>query len=283
MTAAVVLSVDDVHPAAVAFEALGHVQWLQQRHPQLRATLFTTPDWRTLDPYPTRKLLVRIPIVRDHVFTVAVHRKGTFLLREQEPFCAFLRDWPGIEVALHGLHHVRTGMRPVVEFAGRGARACRRLLVSAMHCFDDAGLPFVRGMAPPGWEATPELLDAMADAGLTFVASARDLETPIRAGALTSGSGLRGVSLIHPQRIGRGLVHIPTNFQATSPIDRGLAILEAGGVLSIKAHLLAESGSYRALDGLTPAYRDYLDRLLCTVEDRFGDTVQWPSMSELTA
>ena len=39
--AAVCLTVDDVHPAPVAEEALGHVRWLQERHPFLRATLFT--------------------------------------------------------------------------------------------------------------------------------------------------------------------------------------------------------------------------------------------------
>lgn len=283
MTATVVFSVDDVHPAPVAFEALAHVRELQRRHPQLRATFFTTPDWRTLDPYPTRKLLSRIPLLRDRFFTVAVHPKGTFRLDRHEQFCALLRDWPGVEVALHGLHHVRPGVRPVLEFAGRTVRECRRILDDAMRCFAEAKLPFVRGLAPPGWEATPELLEAMADAGLTFVASARDLDTPIAPDAVTKGSGLRGVSLIHPQRVGRGLTHIPTNFQATSPIERAVAIVAAGGVLSIKAHLLAESGAYRALDGLTPQYRDYLDRVLCTIEDKFGDEVRWTSMSELAA
>ncbi|HEX7677940.1 MAG TPA: hypothetical protein VF713_07450, partial [Thermoanaerobaculia bacterium] len=77
---AVCFSVDDVHPAPVAAEALGHVRWLQERHPQLRVTLFTTPDWRTLDPYPTRRFLSRLPFVRDRIFTVAVHPRGTYRL-----------------------------------------------------------------------------------------------------------------------------------------------------------------------------------------------------------
>jgi predicted deacetylase len=278
--AAVCLSVDDVHPALLAMQNLAHVEWLQQRHPQLRVTLFTTPDWRTLDPYPTRKLLSRIPVVRDRVFTVAVHPRGTFRLDRHEAFCAFLRNWRGAEVALHGLHHVRRGTRPVLEFADRSRAACRATIEQAKAIFDHARLPFVAGMAPPGWHATPELLDAMADTGLTFVASARDLETPITRGAVTNGSGLRGVSLIEPQRIGR-LTHFTTNFQATSTIERAVEILECGGLLSIKAHLLAESGSYRALDGLTPEYRDYLDRLLSTIEDRFGDSIWWTSMGQM--
>jgi hypothetical protein len=280
---AVCFSVDDVHPAPVAMEALAHVQWLQQRHPQLRVTLFTTADWRTLDPYPTRRVLRRIPIVRDRVFIVAVHRRGTFRLDRHEEFCALLRDWPGVELALHGLHHVRTGLGPVQEFAGRSAARCRAIIESSMRVFESARLPFVPGMSPPGWEATPQLLSAMRAAGLTFIASARDLDTPVATDAVTNGSGLRGVSLIRPQRIEPGLLHFTTNFQATSPIERALAILECGGLLSVKAHLLAESGSYRALDGLTAAYRDYLDRVFCTIEDHLGDGVRWTSMGELAS
>jgi Uncharacterized protein conserved in bacteria (DUF2334) len=279
--AAVCLSVDDVHPAPVAREALGHVQWLQERHPQLRVTLFTTPDWRTLDPYPTRSLLTRIPILRDRLFTVRRHPRGTFRLDRHEAFCAFLREWPGAEVAMHGLHHVRSGVRPVLEFEGRSRAACRATIEAAKRIFEEARLPIAPGMGPPGWHATPELLDAMRDCGLTFVASARDLETPITPDAVANGSGLHGVSLVRPERLSEGLVHFPTNFQATSPIKRATAILDCGGLLSIKAHLLAESGSYRALDGLTSEYRDVLDRLLCMVEDRFGDDLWWTSMGEM--
>jgi hypothetical protein len=280
---AVCFSVDDVHPASSARAALDHVQWLQQRHPQLRVTLFTTADWRTLDPYPTRKFLSRMPFVRDRVFTVAVHPRDTFRLDRHQDFCVFLRDWQGAEIALHGLHHIRTGMRPVLEFADRTTAECRRILDDAMNIFAAARLPFVRGMAPPGWHATPALLTAMREAGLTFIASARDLDTPIAPDAIANGSGLTGLSLIHPQRIDPGLLHFPTNFQATSSIDRAMEILKCGGLLSIKAHLLAESGAYRALDGLTAQYRDSLDRLFCTIEDRFGDEVWWTSMGEMAS
>lgn len=279
--AAICFSVDDVHPAPVAPDALAHVRWLQERHPQLRVTLFTTPDWQTLDPYPTRKFLSRIPLVRDRVFTVAVHPRGTFRLTRYPAFCAALRDWPGAEVALHGLHHVRRGLRPVLEFEHRSAAECRSMLHEAIAIFEEANVPIVRGMTPPGWHAPEPLLEAMAASGFHFVASARDLDTPVAIDALANGGGMRGVPLYRTQRLASGLMHVPVNFQATSSLDRACAIIEAGGLLSIKAHLLAESGSYRALDGLTSEYRDYLDRVLCTIEDRFGHMVRWTSMGEL--
>jgi len=274
---AVCFSVDDVHPAPVAEEALAHVRWLQDRHPQLRVTFFTTPDWRTRDPYPTR------PFVSDELFTVDVHPSGTYRLDRYGEFCSLLRAWSGAEVALHGLQHVRTGMRPVLEFENRDRNECRATLVEAMAIFDAARLPFVRGMSPPGWEAPPPLLEAMRDTGFAFVASARDLDTPVAGDALTNGSGLRGVSLIRPQRLEQGVLHFPTNFQATSTLERAIAILECGGLLSIKAHLLAQSGSYRALDGLTAEYREHLHRILSAIEERFGDRIWWTSMGEMAS
>jgi hypothetical protein len=157
------------------------------------------------------------------------------------------------------------------------------MLDAAMALFESARLPLLRGMAPPGWHAPPPLLQAMRDAGLAFVASARDLDTPVSPGAAANGSGLRGVPLFRPERIDPGLLHIPTNFQATSTIDRALAILDCGGLLSIKAHLLVASGAYRALDGLSPEYRESLHRLFSTIEERFGDAIWWTSMGELAS
>src|SRR5690242_21167428 len=39
-----------------------------------------------------------------------------------------------------------------------------------------SGLDYVRGMCPPGWNASPSLLRAMAELDFDFVASARDLK-----------------------------------------------------------------------------------------------------------
>jgi len=281
--AAVCLSVDDVHPAPSAREALGHVQWLQDRHPRLRVTLFTTPDWRTRAPYPSRPFLQRLPIVRDYLFTVPVEKRGKYRLDRHRAFCEFLHDWTGAEIGLHGLHHVRRGMRPIAEFAGRSAQRCESMLTRAMMIFSEAGLPVVKGMSPPGWDAPPPLLTAMVARGLTFVASARDLSTPISASAQAAGSGLSGVSLIRPQRLPEGLVHFPTNFQATSALQRATEIVSTGGLLSIKAHILASAGTYRALDGLTVEYRDHLHDVLMSVEDKLGDELWWTSMGEIAA
>ncbi|MEA2274293.1 MAG: hypothetical protein QOI98_3001 [Solirubrobacteraceae bacterium] len=279
LSAAVCFSIDDVHPSPVAIEALWHVRWLQERHPQLRVTLFTTPDWQTLDPYPTRAV-ARIPWIRDRVYTVRVHPRGTFRLDRHAAFCDFLAEWHGAEIAMHGLHHVTRGMRPVLEFANASVAECRAMIDEADAIFRAAKLKVVRGFAPPGWHVTPELLQALRESRIRFFASARDLDTAVAKDAVAAGSGLRGVPLFAPSEY-EGLIHIPTNFLATSTIDRARNILASGGLLSIKAHLLAESGGYRALDGMTVEYRDQLDELFTHIERSFGDRILWTSMGEI--
>lgn len=293
VSAAVCLTIDDVHPTSangsgavgdVARGALGHLEWLLARHAQLKATLFSTPDWRSSAVGVTRPRLQRIPVVRDLTYATPVLPRGTLRLDRHPAFVAYLRSLPRVEFGLHGLYHVRRGPSQIAEFHGRSRRRCRQMLREAVQIVRDANLPIVHGLTPPNWIAPTALLQAMADLDMQFIASARDLRTAVAADARTSGSGLEGMSLIFPERLPHGrLVHFTTNFQATSSIERGLAILDHGGLLAVKAHLLKRFGSYEALDGLDRTYVEFLDRLFTTIEDRYGSSVWWTSMGEIAA
>jgi hypothetical protein len=108
------------------------------------------------------------------------------------------------------------------------------------------------------------------------------LNTPIAPDAVTSMSGLAGVSLIYPEFVGQPrLVHLSCNFQATSPFERAFDILELGGVLHIKAHIFKAGGGHVMQDGLDADYCAYLDRLFCRIKQRFGDALWWPHLSEV--
>jgi hypothetical protein len=97
-------------------------------------------------------------------------------------------------------------------------------------------------------------------------------------------SGPTGLSLLHPQAIVDGrLVHIPVNFQATSAFDRAFQVIEAGGLLSIKAHAVKDALGHVALDGLDHSYAERLDSLFATLEQQVGGGLWWTTMGEIAA
>jgi hypothetical protein len=290
---AICVTIDDIHPASsrhgyeaggnLAEGALRHVIWLTERHPALKLTLFVTADWREKSPVPTRRILAKLPVLRDHFYLAPRWPKGTMRLDRHPDFASFLANLKNVEVGLHGLYHCRKGPSIPMEFHDMSYAQCHRSLRELIHIMKLAGICYVPGICPPGWHASPDLLRALVDVGLQFVASARDIRTPISRTAVANMSGLSQQPLIFPSLVENGaLVHLPTNFQATNSIDRAEAILEAGGLLSIKAHIIKSMAGHVALDGLDSLYANYIDVLLKRLQDRFADSVWWTSMSEIT-
>jgi predicted deacetylase len=304
--AAVCFSIDDVHPAgsADAFDAggdlgsgaLGRVARLLERHPQLRITLFVTPDWRRMDLVRTRRWLTRVPLLRQRIHWAPLAPRGRFRIDRFPDFVTYLNALPRTDCAVHGLHHAHPGPRLAMEFQEQSKAKCRALVQEARRIFVSAGLRHVPGFAAPAWNAPPALCAALSDADFRFVASARDLDTPVSQAARTAGSGLRGASLIQPTWVAcvstheradakatvRGLVHFTTNFQATSTLERARAIVEAGGLLLIKAHVFKTGGGITMLDGLDDDYSAYLERVWRDLDRRFGETLWWTSLAEVT-
>lgn len=289
--AAICFTIDDIHPGRtedgydgggdLGEGALGLVHWLLERHPLLRVTLFVTPDWRETTPKATSPLR-HVPWLRDRVHLAPLHPPAKMRLSRHPDFVRYLRSLPRTEIALHGLHHVHRGDRVLVEFQEQSTDECESILRESMQRFEDAALPFVKGMTPPGWNAPPGLIDAMARLGFSFLASARDIKTEIAARAVCAMSGLRGVSLIQPEWIADGrLLHVPANFQATSPSERAVRIIEEHGLLSIKAHIVKDAHGHVALDGVDRLYMNYLDVLLLRLEERWAERLWWTSMGEL--
>lgn len=292
--AAVCFTIDDVHPrkSTDGYEAggdlergtLGHVQWLLERHPNLRVTLFVTADWRETFPHITRRALARVPVIRDAVYLTRVLPRGTMRLSRHPEFVRYLTNLPRTDLAFHGLHHIHKGLRVTSEFFERNREECESMLTEMIVIFREAGLSFSNGMCPPSWEYTEELGEAMVSQGLQFVAATRDIHTPVAKDAVTAMSGMRGVSLIYPERIcGGRLLHFTSNFQATSSLDRAINIVENGGLLAIKAHIIKNCCGHIALDGMDELYRNYLDVLFLELEQRYGDRLWWTSMAEITA
>jgi hypothetical protein len=305
--AAVCFNVDDIHPATSRDEfdaggdlgrgALGNVERLLYGHPQLRVTLFVTPDWRLRRLVPTRGWLTRVPLLRERIHWAPLTPRGHFRVDRFPDFVAYLNALPRTDCALHGLNHAHPGPRMAVEFQQQSRGECGSLLQEARDIFETAGLRHVPGFAAPAWNTPPALCEALSDADFHFFTSARDIDTPIGGGARSAGSGLRGASLLRPVWIQcasngdatrapsgpRRLVHFTTNFQATSSIERARAIIEAGGLLSIKAHIFKFGGGVTMLDGLDGDYCDYLERLWSELEGEYGDALWWTTFAEIAS
>jgi len=303
--AAVCFSVDDIHPATSRDEfdaggdlgrgVLGRLERLLERNPSVRVTLFVTPDWRLQRLVPTRRWLTRIPLLRERIHWAPLAPKGRFRVDRHPEFVSYLNALPRAECAVHGLNHAHVGPRMAVEFQEQSRSECRAMLEEGRRIFAAAGLRHVQGFAAPAWNSPPALCQALSDADFRFVTSARDLDTAVTGEARTAGNGLRGASLTQPTLIRckpdgnpargtdspAGLVHLTTNFQATSTLERARAIIECGGVLSIKAHIFKTGGGITMLDGLDDQYCNYLGRLWRELGDRYGDALWWTTLAEV--
>jgi hypothetical protein len=291
-SAAVCLSVDDVHPAtsAAGYDAggdleagaLGRLARLQQRHPGLKATLCVTPDWRLDSLTPDTRLLRHVPFLRRHVHWTRLRAAGELRIDRHPRFVAYLNGLEHCEVVPHGLHHAHVGPHFATEFQDESAAECLDSIRRSLGIFASAGLRHVRGYIPPAWAAPPALIAALGRLDFDFLSSARDLDSEVSPEAVTAVSGLRGVSLIYPQLIGGGaLVHLTCNFQASSPLERAVRILELGGVLHVKAHIFKAGRGHVMGDGLDDLYCNYLDLLFTHLSARFGTALWWAHLSQI--
>jgi len=290
--AAVSFSVDDIHPSTSEdpYEAggdlerggLGRLARLLEMHPRLRATLFVTPDWRPLALHPTRHLLARIPLLAERIHLARVRPKGAMRIDRFPEFVRFLNALPGVEVGVHGLHHLHRGSRLTVEFQEQDRTESAAMLRESLEIFDAAGVRYTRGFQPPGWNLPQALVEALGDLRFRYVSAARDLTTPVSRRAVTSSCALRDFLLLHPQALDpHPLVHFTHNFQATSSLQRALEIVECGGLLAIKAHIFKTGGGHSMRDGLDDSYAAYLDSLFIELHRRYGEKLWWASFGQI--
>lgn len=291
--AAICFSIDDIHPGKSTdlYEAggdltkgqLGKVEWLLNRHPELKVTLFTTADWRETHPFPTKKVLARIPFLKDKFYLAPVLKKGTMDLRNHPEFVNYLNNNNQFEVAFHGLYHIHKGSKIPVEFQNQKLNEYEQIINEMLKIFEESKVKYVKGICPPSWNAPDDLLKVLSENEIKFINSSRDIFTPISKEATCNMSGLKKTSILYPELIDQQkILHFPVNFQANSTIERAFQIIEHEGLLSIKAHIIPQIANYVAVDGVTDLYMNYLDLLLNQLKNIYGDQIWFTSMGEIT-
>lgn len=290
-SSAVTFSIDDVHPGTRQdyYEAggdleegvLGRLAQLLNRIPELKTTLFVTPDWREICPYPTRRV-AKIPLVRRYLYQTGIRPRGEMALDRHVAFSKYLQSLNHVEIAMHGLHHVQRGPNVPVEYEAKGRWSSLRSIERGLEIFEKAGFDRIRGFGPPAWCAPDALLFALERSGFRYFSASRDLDSTVNLNAWNAGSGRGDVCAFRPSRVtGHELLHIPINFQATSSFDRAYQILEQGGLLSIKAHAIEDAFGHIALDALNLNYVERLSDLFSRLRERFGESIWFATFGEI--
>lgn len=290
--AAICFTIDDIFPGKSSdlYEAGGdldkgvfrYLLWLTERHPKLKITLFTTADWRETLPFPEKKLLAKIPKLRDKFYLSKVLKKGTMSLENHSEFVSFLNSKKQFEVAYHGLHHVHKGLKIPVEFQNQTKEEFDVIISNMLSIFEKSNIDEVKGICPPGWNAPDDLIKVLTEKKFKFLASSRDVFTKVNDSAKCDMSGLKGTSLIYPELINSEIIHFPTNFQPNNNIDRMFSIIENDGLISIKGHMIKSIGNYVAIDGIDQQFVNYLDILFTYLEQKYGDDLWWTTMGEMS-
>ncbi len=253
-----------------------HLLDLRKRFPQVKVTLFVTADWTDRSqPLWARALGRAVPEWRRNP---RHWPPSTFRLDRHREWCRWLASLEGFELAFHGLHHYNPRGFHGQEFIGLGYDECVSRLRRSEEIFRQTGLPASRGFRSPGWEVTEPLLRALADLNYDYVAGSGDFETPPSRTAVSEGAGLRGPPLIFPA-YHRGVLNLPQNWDIRkSSVERGLAIVREGGLLSAKGHINPVYENERYDNGLSEETMNHLCEMLEALE---GEEVRYMALSEV--
>jgi peptidoglycan/xylan/chitin deacetylase (PgdA/CDA1 family) len=302
---AIVIGIDDVHPESslngsdcggdLDRGALGLLENFLQRYRNVKVTLFVTPCHMFLPQPPgierlhgIARSILGLGGVADRVFY-------RFFIRSFEPnrydvekskafslYLAGLVKRGQIEIGIHGCFHFHVIPPYSSEFKHLSEEEARRRIRIAVKKLAQAGIPFVKGFAPPGWGVSRDLLKVLAEEGFIYIAGSADFTSPVHVKAVSKEAGLKGVPLIFPSKVFSNLINVPRNWTPhRNDLYRALKIIESGGLLGIHMHVEDEyHGTYLG-NGITIENICRLEKLLDAIESTFGGSVDFLTFSEV--
>jgi peptidoglycan/xylan/chitin deacetylase (PgdA/CDA1 family) len=289
--AALSIGIDDVHPESsldpekVDFGGdmdYGNFRYLNElisEMNQIKITLFVTPNWIARPDWPSGKLsFLRLLFRRVHSYPI-----NTFKIDHEKykSWCTWLANkvlTGKFEVALHGLYHYNPISRfTSQEFSGESLKGCLQKLDEAEKILDNAKIPYVKGLRPPGWGITKELLEALIKKRYLFLAGSSDFKTRISPEAKSNGAGLRGTSLLYPNLYRRSLVLLTANCYANQ-VQRALQIASAEGLILLHSHI---AGKTFGLNYVSLKFVEGVKKIIRAVTSKFGNAIWFASLGEI--
>ncbi len=190
--------------------------------PELKVTLFTTPNWedRANDSF----FLKQVKRVMGMDYTNMWEREP-FLLTKHKKWCRWINSFGNFEVTIHGYNHHVNNKLHSQEFQDMSYADSLARLKKSERFFKEAGLNYVRGFRPPGWGISDGMFQALYDLKYDFIS----------IDSLSCRVG--NLSRFKVQKY-KGLVNVPQNWDiARGTVDEALDIAEKYGLLMAKGHI----------------------------------------------
>jgi hypothetical protein len=177
------LDLDDFHPEKGCGLELdrGPIKYLEllwSNFPELKVTLFLTPDWRYLPQFRITKFFGKYfgisPFFRQ--LKEPKYRVDKKEFREWRSWIRKNVKAKRLEVAIHGLYHIQPCYHYASEFQHLNYNQCLKRIKIAEKILEDAKIPFVKGFRPPGWLHNEDLLKALSKLKYKYFAAGDKLE-----------------------------------------------------------------------------------------------------------
>jgi len=300
---ALVIGIDDVHPesSAEGCDCGGDLEGgvlslltdFLERHPQVKITLFVTPDWLYL-PQPTGFRFIQRRFSRgslvDSLLIKLFQRRwpdGRFRIDQEQyrKWCAFIKRKVSdgkLSIGIHGLQHFQTYVRYSAEFLYPNTDECRQKLRTAKTLFNGANLPYTMGFAPPGWGITNSLIDALVSESFNYIAGCADADSPVSPAGLCKGAGIQGLPIYFPSVIKDKLVNVPRNWDlGKSSVERAEQIVKIGGLIGVHGHIADVYHGNKLENGVTQKNVQHLDELLHFLEENHPNKVWFTAFNDV--
>ena len=241
----IAFGIDDIHPESEAdgCDCSGNMEngvfryilRLVDEFPELKITLFITPNWIYKPQPKVSKALSKFFKINAPTMK---WEDDKFKLNRYNDWCNWLRNLVktgNFEVAVHGLHHFQPQYPYSAEFKNLDYENSINRIAMAEEILYRARIPFVKVFRPPGWGMSDGLLQALKEERYVLAASSG---TQVDLNKETvCNSGISGVSLLKPEKY-NDLMNIPANLDIShGEKDRAAKLIKLDGHVILHGHI----------------------------------------------
>ena len=271
----VVWGVDDPRPEEVCDKPLKLLQEFKQSYPEVKITLFVTPDW--VHKPQNKMLKFDFLGILKHFVKYNSWPGGTYSLDKHKNWVNNLKEF---EVADHGLTHFQQARASAAEFERLSYEQCANKIQRALELFETVGVK-PKGFAPPGWGVNDNLVKALKDFKFRYLAGCLDDTVEVGKDAVANQAGIKNVKAFFPTDLG-GIVNIPRNWDIhKSSLERAENVIKLNGILGLHSHILDEYLGERIGNGITENNLKNVEKLLDSIENNSLD-VEFKNFAEVT-